>query len=208
MIAEVDLHKVRGTLNTLARRKLGLFSAFPEFSRQDLAQDALEAVLRASERFNPEQSSVTTFAYVVGARRLIDKFRIRNRERERIGRLPLPSTVGHDQNDASGLADWLFRIRISARAMFGNKAYRIHGRHYRIPQLAALALLQLRTGLAPDVLREMLKDRRDLLKAMGFRHVPRRAAFRDLAAVLAKRQPALAGLRDSPEVARLIGEGN
>lgn len=76
--------RVRPLVALAVSRKLTMFAAFRDIDGESLEADMLGEVARAWPGYKPGKSKPTTFAYGVASRKLIDLWRVRSRELNRI----------------------------------------------------------------------------------------------------------------------------
>jgi hypothetical protein len=70
------------------------------------------------------------------------------------------------------LAEWCGMVRRLAHSLYGDQRVYVHYRRYRVNDLAPLAMLQARLALSPDATRWVLRQRPDLVAALGCNIVP------------------------------------
>lgn len=140
-----------GVLWRLAKRKIGIFRAFPEFDEHDLFQEARAAVAKAMPRYDPAKGHLSTFVYTVGGRRILDLYRARVRQGEREAVSAIEADAGYEQDGLSGsdgddltLEDWLTAIYSEAKRRYPR--VRQGQRRYSIAQAVAVTLLRRRFG--------------------------------------------------------------
>lgn len=202
-IARCNVHAV---VTTVAKRKMPIFAAFPDVQRDDLIQVGLMAV---HQRIGLDAAAgkPSSWVYNVAQCGMIDLHRKRTAMSQhdaayatmRAGEVveviePVeePETfegelIGNTWvADAAPLADWCETVVRHVRQTYGNDLCRVGGRTYRVAWLAPIVALMSRLKLGAAGARWVVRQRPDVLAALGWQHLPGRRLFED-AATLAKR---------------------
>lgn len=179
---------------------LDMFDSFPDVDADDLAQECQQAVLRASERFDPSKgASWSTWCGRCAHSRLIDIYRVLKNRRVRENRQAKTSTQA---DSGENLSDEFIAIidRSIDAAETRFSTYAKCGPHrFTKPQLCAILMLKtiLNSSYRGTVM--MLAARPDAMERMGLRTLPHdstlRYAARTLRRMTHQRRLALGAVR-------------
>jgi DNA-directed RNA polymerase specialized sigma24 family protein len=111
--------------------------------------------------------------------------------------------VASSRDDGMTLVEWCAMVRRLARSSYGDRRVRINFREHRTDRVAAIALLQARLSLSADATRWVLKQRPDLVAAIGYKAVPCRPVMEAAARMVTN---ARAKLREKPPCPELVAD--
>jgi hypothetical protein len=173
-----DEGRVRALASDIAKRKRGLFAGLPEFSRDDLISEVVQAARENWHKLDCFKSAASTFIYTIGQRRLISLQRTawRNRKRERAvsdrrpeDYLP-PELLTQEIPTDMPLAEWLRAVCLAARRVFGTMRA---GQHfYSRDKLIGIAALAARKNLSVRGCRMMISQQPDIRHALHLTDIP------------------------------------
>ena len=180
--------RARGVARTVAKRKLPMFSAWPDIELDDLFAECFMAISRAHPKFNPDYRTpsgkricYSTFAYSVASRQLIDIWRSRARRTngEIAFRESLPCNPHvlrperlEDELREMPLVDWVAQVYLRALRAHRVKGVRRGRKWYGLPQCVAAALLMRRLKLSCRGAAMLLAEREDLRQALRMSRCP------------------------------------
>jgi DNA-directed RNA polymerase specialized sigma24 family protein len=212
VLAAWDESAVRPNVRAAVGRKLGMFDAFKDLSKEDLVNEGLIAINAARPRFRRKLGSFRTFVGTVAGRRLIDIWRRRSRQAGREaayaqatwgtpqiqhcdGRptavlvdnttpLDILTADEPEPTPESPLADWLSTIyALAKRALAAEGRFRQGRRFFKVHQVVAVGLMMEREGLTPAQARELFERWPHLQRAVRFMHLPSESWFREAQAL-------------------------
>lgn len=177
-----------GMVRAAVIRKLPLFAPWPDIDRDDLMQDALASVHRASAAYDGSRGSWSTFVGMVAGRRLIDIWRslARRTTRETAYAADRHGTHHFDDDPTDTdvpLDEWLSELYGLARRHITHARYRQGRRYFNIAQVFAVGMMMESRGLSLRACRMLFLDNAALCKAVRFRHVPSHGWFQGAAQV-------------------------
>jgi hypothetical protein len=207
---------VQSPIRRVIDRYVWMFDEWGDIGIQDLFQEVYLSVEAAYPSYDPERSSLDSWVWMIGYRKMVEMARTRRRKQrheEAAARenpeVRLPEGETHEVSTLpEDLADWCGQIYTSAKyASRSKKAVRRGPRSFNVAQAVSVTLFMHRLNLTFRQCSDLLRKRKDLAIAMRFRLPPSPSwlakaekVTRDMAGdrVTLKRRDSRGGLTERP----------
>lgn len=173
MWTDADESRARRIARKVADAKWAMFSAWPEYSPEDLQQEALKAIRKAHPRFDPTRASYSTYAYMAAGMRILDLWRSRGRKADHEDKFRADARYAnsngaaaeeHDDEDhEQTLTQWVRMIRADAHRALKHQAKAMQ---------FALGCLMVRLSLSPRGAIGALANMPEIRTALGIDKLP------------------------------------